>query len=162
AHIDAAVRARLLHAVASTYTALGLYDRALPVAQEALALRRRDPSQADTDVAESLDELGRLYHLKADYAQAEPLLRNALAMRRALLPPDDPAIIESFDHLGALLAARGDFKAADTSFTDALNAAQRHFGADSSETARYLDDYASNLDDMGKRVDALRHFRRAL
>jgi serine/threonine-protein kinase len=161
-HIEPDVRARLLQTVATTYTSLGLYDRALPVAQQALALRRTDPARADPEVAESLDGLGRIYRLKADYAQAEPLLRGALAMRRAVLPKDDPAIIESLDHLAALDRAKGDFKDADVLLAEAVQSARRHFGDAAVETARYLDDYAANLDDMGKRTSALALYRQAL
>ncbi len=161
-HIEPSVRARLLQTVATTYTDLGLYDRALPLAQQALALRRRDPARVDAEVAESLDELGRILRLKADYAQAEPLLRDALTMRRALLPADDPAIIESLDHLAALMQAQGNFKDADALLTEAVHSAQRHFGNDATTTAQYLDDYAANLDDMGKRQDALKFYRQAL
>lgn len=162
ARIAPDVRARLLQTVATTYTSLGLYDRALPLAQEVLALRRRDPARIDADVAESMDGLGRIYRLKADYAQAEPLLRGALAMRRAIFPDDDPAIIESLDHLAALERARGNFKDADTLLAQAVKSAQRRFGNEAVETARYLDDYASNLDDMGKLADAAALYRRAL
>jgi eukaryotic-like serine/threonine-protein kinase len=162
ATIAPAVRAPLLDTIASTYTALGLYDRALPPAQQALDLRRGDPAASSVDIAAALDQLGRIYLLKADYAQAEPLLRDALARRRAALPADDPAIIESLDHLGALASARGDYQAADGAFAEAFHSAERHFGGEAAETARYLDDYAANLDDLGRRVDALALYRRAL
>lgn len=162
AHIEPDVRARLLQTVAATYTALGLYDRALPLAQQALTLRRRDPARADADVAESLDGLGRILRLKADYAQAEPLLRSALAMRRALLPADDPAIIESLANLGQLLQDRGDFAGADGPFREALAASERRFGADAAKTAHQLDDLATNEDNLGKSADALVMYRRAL
>lgn len=161
-HIEPGVRARLLQTVATTYTSLGLYDRALPLAQRALALRRTNPAQVDADVAESLDSLGRIYRLKADYAQAEPLLRSALAMRRAVLHEDDPAIIESLDDLAALDRAKGNFKDADELLAEAVKSAQRRFGLDAVETAHYLDDYAANLDDMGKLADADALYRRAL
>ena len=157
-----AVRAQLLDTIASTYAALGLYDRALPLAQQALDLRRADPAASSLDLAAALDQFGRVHFFKADYDHAEPPLRDALARRRAALPADDPAIIESLDHIGALAGARGDYKAADAAFAEAFHSAERHFGVDAAETARYLDDYAANLDDLGRRVDALALYRRAL
>jgi tetratricopeptide (TPR) repeat protein/predicted Ser/Thr protein kinase len=160
--IDPDVRARVLQTIAATYTNLGLYDRALPLAQEVLALRRSDPARIDAGIAESMDGLGRIYRLKADYAQAEPLLRGALAMRRAIFPADDPAIIESVDHMAALERAKGDFKDADVLLAEAVQSARRRFGDEAVETARYLDDYAANLDDMGKRAGALALYRQAL
>ncbi|MEP6940040.1 MAG: serine/threonine-protein kinase [Rudaea sp.] len=161
ANIEPAVRARLLQTIAATYTSLGLYDRALMPAREALDLRRAvAPDQLDA--AESLTQLGRIYRLKADYAQAAPLLREGLRVRRRLLPADDARVIESLADSGALSRAQGNFQEADAALRAALEAAERRFGNDASETARALDDYAANLDDLGKRKDAESAYRRAL
>ncbi|MEP6483900.1 MAG: tetratricopeptide repeat protein [Rudaea sp.] len=157
-----AVRARLLQTIATTYSDLGLYDRALPLVDEALELRRGDGVSNPADIAESLDELGRIYRLKADYARAEPLLREALQLRSAALSSDDPARIESLDHLGTLLRSEGDFRAADANFEKAMQLSEQRFGKDATETARYVDDYAANIDDQGKRRQALELYRRAL
>ena len=155
-----AVRARLLRTVADTYAALGHYDRALPPAEEALAVRRAEGDPAE--IADSLDQVGNILRLKADHARAGPLLREALDMRRAALPPDDPAIIDSMAHLAALEGAGGDFKAADALFAAAVRAARRRFGDGAVETARQLDGYAANLDDMGRRAEALALYRQVL
>ncbi len=154
------VRARLLRTVADSYVSLGHYDRALSPAQEALALRESDGDAIER--ADSLDQLGNILRLRADYARAEPLLREALELRRAQLPADDPATIDSLAHRAALHSAKGDFQAANALFAEAADAAQRRFGEDSVETAKHLDDYAGNLDDMGRRNEALTFLRRAL
>jgi tetratricopeptide (TPR) repeat protein/tRNA A-37 threonylcarbamoyl transferase component Bud32 len=154
------VRARLLHTVAETYTALGHYERALAPAEEALAARRGE--DASIDGAESLDQVGNILRLQAELVRAEPLLREALDQRRALLPNDDPATIESIAHLAALESAKGRFKEANVLFAEAVEAARRRFGDESAETAHYLDSHAGNLDDMGLRNEALPLYRRAL
>jgi serine/threonine-protein kinase len=154
------VRARLLRTVADSYVSLGHYDRALSPAQEALTLRQSDGDAIER--ADSLDQLGNILRLRADYARAEPLLRDALALRRAQLPRDDPATIDSLAHMAALHSAKGDFEAANALFAEAARAAQDRFGEDSVETAKHLDDYAGNLDDMGQRGEALALLRRAL
>lgn len=160
ARLTPAVRARLLHTVASTYTALGHYDRALAVAEEALAVRALDAGSAE--YAASLDQVGDILRLKADLARAEPMLREALDLRHSRLAADDPAIIESTTHLAALESARGRFKQAGVLFDEAVRMAERRFGQDSVETARQLDAHAGNLDDMGQRNEALLLYRRAL
>ncbi len=71
-------------------------------------------------------------------------------------------MIESLGDVGAFFGARGNFQAADTPLHEALQSAESYFGSDTSETARRLDDYAANLDDLGKRVDAEAAYRRAL
>jgi serine/threonine protein kinase len=156
------VRARLLHTVATTYSALGLYDRAQPLAQEALTLRREYTKGDGAELAQSAAELGRILRLKGDYAQAEPLLREALRMRQASLSPDNPMVAASLGDLGDLLHDRGEFQKADSEYAHALSLAERSAGADSIETARRLDDRAVNLQDMGKAEDAIASFRRAL
>ena len=160
AGLQPAVRARLLRTVADSYVALGHYERALAPAQEALALRQSDA--ASIEHADSLDQVGNILRLRADYARAEPLLRQALERRRALLPGDDPATIQSLAHLAALRSAQGDFTAADALLAEAAQAAQRRFGADATQTAGYLEHYAGNLDDMGQRVEARALLRRVL
>jgi serine/threonine-protein kinase len=159
---EPAVRARLLHAMAASYVSLGLYDRALPLAAEALRLRRETLPAGSAEAAESMDQLGEIYRLKADEARAEPLLRAALAARRAGLAADDPAVIESLGHLGRLLEDLGRFAAAEEPFRHALAASERRFGKDSVETARRLDDLATNQSDLGRRSAAFELLRRAL
>lgn len=156
------LRARLAHTMAVTYTALGLYGRALPLAEYALALRRENLVAGDPDIADSLNLIGMINTNQADYAKAEPVLREALALRLQRLPKDDPAIIDSYSNIGTLLQKRGDFADADAYFRDALAASERRFGNEAAETARRLDDQAVNLDQLGKREEALTAFRRAL
>lgn len=161
-HDEPAVRARLLNTVATTYAALGLYDRAQPLAEQALLLRRQNLAANDVELADSLDELGQIYTQKADYARAEPMLLEALSLRRAQLGDAAAATIDSLGNLGELQQNRGDFQAADATFGAALQAAQRRYGEDAVETARRLDDYATNLDNLGKKPEALAAYQRAL
>jgi len=156
------LRARFLQTIATSYAALGLYDRALPLAEQAYELRRQYLDASDPALAESMDSVGQIHALMADYTRAEPLLRDALALRRAHLPEDDPAVIESLGHLGKLLQDRGDFQAADGPFRDALDRAERRFGTDSVEAARCMDDYATNLQRIGKPMRAETLYRGAL
>ena len=159
AQMPADVRARLLDTVAATYTSLGLYDRALPLARHALELRGGGP---DGERADSLFTLGRILRLKARYDDAAPLLDEALRLRRRSLAQDDPAVIESLRESGALLRGRGEFAQADVVLSEALRLARRRYGAESIESAAAEDDYAANLDDMGRRIDAEAAYRHAL
>ncbi|MBS0591091.1 MAG: serine/threonine protein kinase, partial [Proteobacteria bacterium] len=162
ADIGPLVRARLLHTIAHTYAALGLYDRALPLARQALALRRAQGGNASLDSAESADELGTIHLSKGEYDKAEPLLREALQTQRDALAADAPAVIASLGNVAALMQDRGDFAGADRLYRQALDASGRRFGEDSAEHARRLDDYATNLDNLGRRTDAEAAYRRAL
>ena len=156
------LNARLLHTIATTYVALGLYDRALPLEQQALQLRRRVNPNGSTEVAESMNELGQIYALKADYSEAEPLLLSGLAMRRAALPKDDPEIIESIGNVAQLQQNRGEFAAANALFREALALSELRYGSEATETAQRLDDLATNLDNLGKTADAGAKYQQAL
>ncbi len=159
---EPAVRARLLHAMAASYVGLGLYSRALPLAQEALRLRRQTFPARSVEVAASMDQLGELFRLEADFPRAEPLLQGALAARRAGLGPDDPAVIQSLGHLGRLLEDKGEFAGAEGPYREALAASERRFGPDSPESAACLDDFATNQSDLGREAKAIDLLRRAL
>ena len=162
AALGVALNARLLHTIATTYVALGLYDRALPLEQQALQLRRRVNPNGSTEVAESMNELGQIYALKADYSEAEPLLLSGLAMRRAALPKDDPEIIESIGNVAQLQQNRGEFAAANALFREALALSELRYGSEATETAQRLDDLATNLDNLGKTADAGAKYQQAL
>ena len=156
------VRARLLHAMAASYVGLGLYARALPLAEEALRLRRQTFPARSAAVAASMDQLGELFRLEADFPRAEPLLQGALAARRASLGPDDPAVIQSLGHLGRLFEDKGEFASAEGPYREALAASERRFGPDSPESAACLDDFATNQSDLGREAKAIDLLRRAL
>lgn len=57
---------------------------------------------------------------------------------------------------------RGDFDAATEPFREALGLATRRYGADAAETARSIDDLATNLENLGKPLDAQKMYRQAL
>ena len=156
------VRARLLHTIAATYVALGVYDRALPLADQALALRRSAFPERSAEVAECLDQVGEIRRLTADYAGAEPLLREALATRRELLAGDDAALGDSLSHLGRLLEDRGAFADAEPLLREALGVSEHHFGPDAAETAARLDDLAALEADLGRESAAVAQLERSL
>ena len=90
AFVEPDVRARLLNTIATTYTNLGLYDRALPIAEEALTLRRAESPRDDREVAESLDEHGsysstesRLHASRTDAARSARIAPFDIAARRS-------------------------------------------------------------------------------
>jgi serine/threonine protein kinase len=170
-----AVRARLLHTVAATYVALGLYGRARPLEEEALAERVKHFPPGAPQIAESLDEMGQIWWLNGDYARAEPLLRQALAIRRRNLEGRGGAgnrdgrgdaaavaVAASLDHLGSLLHDRGNFQAADQAYREALRVGRQAYGAGDPESAQRLDDLGTNLQDMGRYGEAAALFRQAL
>ncbi|MEP0546269.1 MAG: tetratricopeptide repeat protein [Rhodothermales bacterium] len=74
------VQAAMLRVLGDVYYRLGLYDRAQPLLERALAVRRDALGPAALDVAESLHDLAWLHVQRGDYATADSLGRQSLAL----------------------------------------------------------------------------------
>ena len=69
------IQATLMETMGAVYTSLGLYDQAVPLLQSALEKRRALYGEKHLEVARSLDRLGEVLKLKAEYDQALPMYR---------------------------------------------------------------------------------------
>ncbi len=85
----------------------GQYDRAMVVAKKALDVAEKAMGPNHPDVAQSLNNLGSLYHDQGQYAQAEPLYKRSLAIREKALGPDHPDVAESLNNLAELYRKTG-------------------------------------------------------
>jgi Tetratricopeptide repeat len=85
----------------------GKYSEAVPLAQQALAIREKALGPDHPDVAEALNTLAQLYVRQGRYAEAEPLYKRALAIREKALGPDDPNVVSSYNSLADLYRAQG-------------------------------------------------------
>jgi serine/threonine-protein kinase len=85
----------MLDVIGRLYTALGEYDRARPLLEEALATRRRLYGNNPPDVATSLGNLADVVHNKQELAEAVRLRREVLDLRRRLGGPDDPKSLDA-------------------------------------------------------------------
>ncbi len=75
------VRARLMNLMGRVYRGLGEHDRAGPLLEQALAIRRSLPEQRpgdnSLDIAESLHDLGWLAYERGDFLRSEQMYRQA-------------------------------------------------------------------------------------
>jgi serine/threonine-protein kinase len=149
-----AVQAKLLDTIGQLYQGIGLYDRAQPVLEEALKLRRQALGPEHPDVATSLNHVGEMANLKGDFARSELLLREALNMRRKLLGAEHKDVAESLDNLGALLVARGNFREAEGLIREALALRHKLLGDEST-------DVANSLNSLGGLMVYTGHFKEA-
>jgi serine/threonine protein kinase/tetratricopeptide (TPR) repeat protein len=78
------VRAQLLVDFAHVYGNRGDLDRALPLAERSLALRRATAGEGSPEVATSLNALADLLTAKRDFSAAEAAAREALAIQERL------------------------------------------------------------------------------
>ena len=156
------VQAKLLDTIGQLYQSIGLYDRAQPLVEEALNLRRQAFGNESPDVATSLNHLGEVASLKGDYARSESLFREALAMRRKLLGAESKDVAESLNNLGELLDDRGNFSDAERLLRESLALRRKLFGSEHASVADSLTGLGRLMGDMGKFNEAESLYRQAL
>jgi len=156
------VQAQMLDVVGLVYESLGSYDRARPLLERALVLRRRVFGPEHPDVAASLDNVAYLLDNQGQYDEAELLYREALAMRRKLLGPEHLEVAESLNNLAGLLRRRGNYGEADTLAREALAMYRTLLGEEHRLVAESLNNLALVLQDQGDYTRAETLFREAL
>ncbi|MGH7578746.1 MAG: tetratricopeptide repeat protein, partial [Gemmatimonadales bacterium] len=117
-----------LHNLSVALWRRGEYGEALPLAEEALALKRRLHGEEHTDVASTLLALAAILQAGGEYDRAEEITRQCLAMRRKLLGGEHPHVAATLNNLGLLLQARGRLEEAEESLREALAVRRAAFG----------------------------------
>jgi tetratricopeptide (TPR) repeat protein len=110
-------------------------SEAIPVAREAVRLRREALGPKHPDTATSLDDLGAILLVTGDAAAAEPLLREALAIRKEVLGPNDPQLAVSLNNVGFALQEKRELQEAEAMFREALAIDRRRLGNEHPEVA---------------------------
>ena len=157
-----AVQAKLMDTIGGLYQSIGVYDRAQPLLEEALKLRRQALGSEHPDVATSLNHLGVVASLKGDFARSESLFRQALAMRRKLLGAEHKDVAESLDNLGSFLLFRGNFNEAEGLIREALALRRKLLGAEHTDVANSLENLGGLMSNTGQYKEAESLYRRVL
>ncbi|MFN7996555.1 MAG: serine/threonine-protein kinase [Bryobacteraceae bacterium] len=100
---DPEVRAAMLDSVGGSYLALGLYDQAQPLLEQAYGLRRRILGEVHLDVAASQDRLAQILRAKGKFVEEEAMLRQVLTVRRRLLGANSALAGRTLADLGECL-----------------------------------------------------------
>jgi serine/threonine-protein kinase len=122
------LRARLMDTMGEVYRLLGLYDKALPLSQGALEIRREILGDEHLDVASSATNLAELHSKRGEYAEAEALFLEALEIQRHLLGDMHPSVIENLNNLTVLRYNQGDIDGAEPLLREALVMTRRLHG----------------------------------
>jgi eukaryotic-like serine/threonine-protein kinase len=157
-----AVQAKLMDTIGGLYQSIGVYDRAQPLLEEALKLRRQTLGAEHADVAASLHHLAGLVNKKGDFAGSETLYREALQLRRKLLGTEHPDVADSMDDLGKSLLDRGKLTEAEPLLREALALRRRRLGEEHKDVASSLHGLGRLLSNQGKFAEAAASYRQAL
>jgi tetratricopeptide (TPR) repeat protein len=109
---------------------LGDYDKADEIATIRQLYDPSDPSEADLDVAGSLNRVGMALQKQGKYGKAEPLFKRALAMRKRLLGAEHPDVATSLNNLAYFYDAQGRYSEAEPLYGEALAMRKRLLGAE--------------------------------
>jgi serine/threonine protein kinase/tetratricopeptide (TPR) repeat protein len=139
------LQAGMLTVLGRIYRRLGLYDKAEPLLEQALASGNAAFHEDHVDVAQTLHDLGVVLADKGDYAFAAQRLEEALAMRRRLFGYDHADVAVTLSELGRVYQDLGLNQRAEPLQREALRIRRTVLGEDHRETAVSLSDLASVL-----------------
>ena len=117
---DPETRSHMMEAIGRVYLSMGEADKALPLLDRSLALRRDLYGPNDVLTASSMHSLARARRDKGEYEAAENLLRAALAIQQRKLGADHESVAATLYDLGWLLTARGGWDAAERIYRQSL------------------------------------------
>ena len=139
------LQAGMLTLLGRMYGRLGVYDKAQPLLEQALASGHAAYGPQHVDLAQTLHDLGVVLADKGDYAEAAERLEQALAMRRRLLGNEHQDVAVTLSELGRVYQDLGLNQRAEPLQREALKIRQKVLGEEDRETAVSLSDLASVL-----------------
>jgi tetratricopeptide (TPR) repeat protein len=91
----------------------GKYNEAIPLAEQALAIRKKVLGDNHLDTATSLNNLALLYESQGRYSEAEPLYKQALTISKQQLGDNHPLTASSLNNLAGLYYSQGRYSEAE-------------------------------------------------
>ena len=140
----------------------GKYAEAIPLAEQVLAICRRQLGDDHSNTATSLNNLAELYHAQGRYGEAEPLYQKALGIYRRVLGEDHLDTAISLNNLASLYASQGRYKEAELLYQKALGIFRRQLGDSHPDTASSLNNLAFLYDSQGRYKEAEPLYQQAL
>ncbi|MFO0868269.1 MAG: tetratricopeptide repeat protein [Pirellulales bacterium] len=138
------------------------HEEALPLAKEALAIRRELLGEDDPDTIMSTKDLGWMYRDLGKYAESEPLLAQALAARKRVQGEAHPDYAYTLNVKAWLYFKQQDYGQAEVYFSQALASYERIGREKANEHAMTLTNLASVAELRGDYRTAERHYRDAI
>ncbi len=159
---DPAASADAIHNLAAISWWLRDYERALPLYEESLRIRRQLYTGDHRDVALSMAHLGACYMGLERMDEAFPLYQDALEMRRRLFGDESEPVAQSLNNLAKWYSEREEFDKSEEYSRRALAIVEKVRGATHPGTASVAHNLALNLLEQGKFAEAKRYFEMAV
>jgi tetratricopeptide (TPR) repeat protein len=157
-----AIQAALMDTMGTVYKSLGLYDPAASLIGLALEKRSALFGAEHVEVAQSLNHLGEVQTIQADYEDAERNLFDALAVRRRLHGDSHAEVADTLSDLAYVLTLKGEYDDAEPLIRESLSIRRNLHGVDHADIAESLEFLGMNLYDQGRFDDAVVEMRAAV
>ena len=128
------VQATLMDTLGAVYMNLGLYAQAKPLLDGALSKRQTLLDAADPQLAESLNHVGQLLRLQAEYQRSELIYREALT-QRGVDSESQRLTAVALVGLAEALSGQGRFEEAERALKEALGIQKQLYGESHSAVA---------------------------
>jgi len=144
------------------YQQAGEYDKALPLYEQALQIRRQVLGLQHPDTAQSLNNLADLYDSQGEYDKALPLYEQALQIRKQVLGLQHPDTALSLNNLAYLYDSQGEYDKALPLYEQALQIRKQVLGLQHPDTAVSLNNLAVLYYSQGEYDKALPLYKQAV
>jgi CHAT domain-containing protein/Tfp pilus assembly protein PilF len=135
---------------AHLYRRIGQYDKALPLFQQAFAIRKKALRGEHPDYATSLNNLAHLYRRIGQYDKALPLFQQTLAIRKNVIGEEHPDYATSLNNLAHLYREMGQNSKALPLYQRALVIRKRTLGEEHPDYATSLNNLANLYTSKGQ------------
>ena len=159
---DLEAQANTLNSVALVYSFRGLYDRAEPLFEHALEMRRELWGERHVLVAESLQNLALLLWRKGDHEAAARISGQALEIQRERYGAAHRELAKGMTNHAVQLNMLERHEEAEALFHEALEMQNELYGTDHLEIALTLANLGTLDYERGDYLTAQRHYRRSL
>ncbi|MEA5449469.1 tetratricopeptide repeat protein [Leptolyngbya sp. CCNP1308] len=132
----------------------GRYQDAIPLAEEALSIRREQLGDRHPDVATSLNNLAFLYQDQGRYGEAEHLYQESLSILREQLGDRHPDVALSLNNLAELYRDQGRYGDAEPLYREALSIRREQLDEHHPDIATSLNNLAGLYVNQGRYGEA--------
>ena len=153
-HVETLEAAELLFRTGYYLHESGRYAGVEHLYQRVLTIRERHLGADHPFIANTLNNLGRLYDRQGQYTKAEQLLERALAISKQQLGVEHPRTASILSNLGGLFDRLGKFAEAEVFLKQALSIREGQLGVEHLTTAYSMDHLGALYTTLGKYAEA--------
>jgi len=128
------VEASIRMTLGLTYVRLGEFERAEPLYDKALEIRKRELDEEHPSILESMNNLAVLYSKQGRYKDAEVLYLKTLETLKGVLGEEHPDTLTMMDNLATVYRKQGRYKDAEVLHLKALDIGKRELGEEHPDT----------------------------